>query len=74
MRIPQIIGSWLIMTLVYSIIAGLTLCAVLLVKHYLSPEFQVPPFWVLSTCTLYVGMVAAVPGFIANMKKYRRGP
>jgi hypothetical protein len=70
-RTSQIIGSWLIVSVVYSAIAGLSLCAGLVVKHLFSPTTPIPSFKVLGEVVLFAGMLAAVPGLIANIKKSR---
>lgn len=72
MRIPQIIGAWLILCFIYSTTAGLVLFTGLLVRRFLSPNAASLPIWILVQITLLVGVLGATPGLITNIKKYRR--
>jgi hypothetical protein len=71
-RTAQVIASWLIASAGYSVIAAFVLCIGLVVKHFLSPDAPAPSLTILVVGVLLVGVVASLPGLMANIKLRRQ--
>jgi hypothetical protein len=70
MRILRIIVTWLLMCVIYSLIAALALAAGLFVSRFFGHKSVVLSYRMIFTVIVFVGVIGASPGLTIDIRKY----